>query len=158
MRSFASYFLINITLLKGPTRLQDLGQTTVVLLGNEMERKGRQHCVKSAGIGFDPNTLGSILGKNRSIWFSNRRIIYTLYKGPTFCNFVETFEKALVHFLALLEIKRLCEGFAKITVQERKLFICFSASLASGFIKRVRLRKISELPLWMRPAQLVLLE
>src|SRR2546430_17669124 len=83
MRSFASYFLINITLLKGPTRLQDLGQTTVVLLGNEMERKGRQHCVKSAGIGFDPNTLGSILGKNRSIWFSNRRIIYTLYKGPT---------------------------------------------------------------------------
>src|SRR5256886_6256319 len=83
MRSFASYFLINITLLKGPTRLQDLGQTTVVLLGNEMERKGRQHCVKSAGIGFDPSTLGSILGKNRSIWFSNRRIIYTLYKGPT---------------------------------------------------------------------------
>src|SRR5205823_5438520 len=63
--------------------LQDLGQTTVVLLGNEMERKGRQHCVKSAGIGFDPSTLGSILGKNRSIWFSNRRIIYTLYKGPT---------------------------------------------------------------------------
>src|SRR5439155_8817108 len=48
-----------------------------------MERKGRQHCVKSAGIGFDPSTLGSILGKNRSIWFSNRRIIYTLYKGPT---------------------------------------------------------------------------
>src|SRR5205823_3282861 len=55
-----------------------------------MERKGRQHCVKSAGIGFDPNTLESILGKNRSIWFSNRRIIYTLYKGPTLAHHIDT--------------------------------------------------------------------
>jgi hypothetical protein len=53
------------------------------LLRNEMERERSQHCVESAGLGFNPNTLGSILGKNRSIWFSNRCIIYTLYKGPT---------------------------------------------------------------------------
>src|ERR671918_2127272 len=48
-----------------------------------MERERCQYWVEPAGVGFDSNTLGSILGKNRSIWFSNRRIIYTLYKGPT---------------------------------------------------------------------------
>src|SRR5918999_1171771 len=52
-----------------------------------MERERRQYCVEPAGVGFDSNTLGSILGKNRSIWFSNRRIICTLYKGPT--HFIE---------------------------------------------------------------------
>src|SRR5688500_3823715 len=48
-----------------------------------MERARGQHCIESAGLGSDPNTLGSILGKNRSIWFSNRCISCTLYKGLT---------------------------------------------------------------------------